>query len=99
MSITYPSLDQLILGHPPGTLLVPVCAKELLVLRILGSRWQRLTKAVVDARDEQIANPTGFGPVEFKFYVARKMTKDNVVGSQMDEIDLPQDFFEWPLPK
>jgi hypothetical protein len=92
-----PILDQLILSNPPGTLLVPVCAKELFVLRTVGINWQRLVKQVVEAHQELMANPTGFGPVDMKIYVTRKYTEDNVMSTMGQSIDLPLELFEWPL--
>lgn len=93
-------LDQLILGNPPGSLLVPLCAKEVLVLRILGSRWQTLSKSVVAAHSELMAHPTGFGAVDTKMYLTRKYSQDNVImGTQVHEIELSPELFVWPLPK
>jgi len=92
-------IDRLILGNPPGTLLVPMCAKEALVLRTLGIRWQRLTTSVTQGYREQMAHPTGFGAVDIKLYLSRKYTEGKIIATQVSEIDIPQDFFEWPLQK
>lgn len=92
-------LDRLIFKAPRNTLLVPVCAKELFVLRTLGTRWQDLTKALTVAYTDLKECPTGFGQIDVKLYVTRKYTQDNVVGTKVHELDLPQELFVWPLSK
>lgn len=92
-------IDHLILNYPPGSVLVPICAKEVLVLRTLGMRWQRLTTTVAKEHESQMKHPTGFGPVTVQLYVSRKYTQDNVIGNQLTEIAIPEEFFEWPLQK
>jgi hypothetical protein len=93
----YQSLDELILKAPTGTLLTPICAKEVLVLRTLGTRWQNVTRTVVRAHNEVIAQGGGFGPVDFKLYITRKYMDGNVVKTIGQEIAIPQEFFTWPL--
>lgn len=95
----YPTLDELILKLPAGSLLVPICAKEVYVLRTIGTRWQSVVKTVVAAHGELMAHPAGFGQTDFKLYVTRKYMRDNVISSVGQEIELPQDIFEWPLSK
>lgn len=95
----YTSLDQLILGLPPGTLLAPICAKEVYVLRSIGVNWQRLLKPVTEAHRDLINHPQGFGPVDFKLYATRKVTEGSVIQTVGQSIDVPQDIFEWPLSK
>lgn len=95
----YPSLDQLILGHPPGTLLTPICAKEVYVLRSIGTNWQRLLKPATEAHRELMSHPAGFGPCDFKLYVTRKVLEGSVIQTVGQSIDVPQEIFEWPLPR
>ncbi len=95
----YPSLDELILAYPPGTLLTPICAKEVYVLRSIGVNWQRLLKPVTEAHAELMAHPEGFGPVDFKLYVTRKVRTGSVIQTAGQSIDVPQEIFEWPLQK
>lgn len=95
----YPSLDDLILSAPHRALLVPMCAKEVLVLRMLGTRWQGLTAQVVQAHSELMAHPEGFGAVDFKLFATRKYMEGNVMKTLGQSIDIPQEFFTWPLSK
>lgn len=95
----YPSLDQLILAYPPGTLLTPICAKEVYVLRTIGVNWQKLLKPITEAHRDLMAHPAGFGPVDFKLYVTRKVTEGSVIQTVGQSIDVPQEIFEWPLSK
>lgn len=95
----YPSLDELILGGAPGSLLTPICAKEVYVLRTIGINWQRLLKPVTQAHQELLANPQGFGPIDFKLYVTRKIAEGSVIQTIGQSIDVPQEIFEWPLSK
>lgn len=95
----YPSLDELILGHPPGTLLTPICAKEVYVLRSIVTNWRHLLKPVTEAHRELMAHPEGFGPVDFKLYVTRKVRTGSVIQTTGQSIDVPQEIFEWPLSK
>lgn len=92
-------IDHLILDYPPGTVLVPICGKEVLVLRTLGTRWQRLATAVAKEHASQMAHPTGFGAIDIKLFMSRKYTQDSVIATQVSEIDIPEEFFEWPLRK
>lgn len=95
----YPSLDERILGSPPGSLLVPTCAKELFVLRTIGTRWQGLVKTVMLAYNELMQHPGGFGSIDFKLYIGRRYREGNVVKTVAQEITVPQEVFEWPLQK
>lgn len=95
----YPSLDQMILTLPHGSLLTPICAKEVYVLRTIGTNWQRLLKPVTEAHREMIEHPEGFGPVDFKLYVTRKIRTGSVIHTAGQSIDVPQEIFEWPLAK
>lgn len=89
----------MILGHPPGTLLTPICAKEVYVLRSIGINWQKLLKPVSEAHTELMAHPEGFGPVDFKLYVTRKTRTGSVIQTVGQSIDVPKEIFEWPLPR
>lgn len=93
----YPSLDEMILSLPPGSLLTPICAKEVFVLRTIGVNWQRLLKPATEAHRELLAHPEGFGPVDFKLYVTRKVTQGALIQTVGQSIDVPQEIFEWPL--
>ena len=95
----YPSLDELILNAPPGSLLTPICAKEVFVLRSIGTNWQRLLRPTTEAHHELMAHPEGFGPVDFKLYVTRKVRTGSVIQTVGQSIDVPQEIFEWPLSK
>lgn len=95
----YPSLDELILNAPQGTLLTPICAKEAYVLRTIGVNWQRLLKPTMEAYNELQAHPGGFGPIDFKLYVTRKVRTGSVIQTAGQSIDVPQEIFEWPLQK
>lgn len=95
----YPSLDEMILSLPQGSLLTPICAKEVYVLRTLGVNWQRLLKPVSEAHRELMADPNGFGPVDMKLYVTRKIRTGSVIQTAGQSIDVPQEIFEWPLSK
>lgn len=95
----YPSLDEMILSLPPGSLLTPICAKEVYVLRSIGTNWQRLLKPVAEAHKELLAHQEGFGPVDFKLYVTRKVRTGSVIQTVGQSIDVPQEIFEWPLPR
>lgn len=95
----YPSLDAMILSMPPGSLLTPICAKEVYVLRTIGINWQRLLKPVAEAHREIITHPQGFGPVDFKLYVTRKVAEGSLIQTIGQSIDVPQEIFEWPLSK
>lgn len=95
----YPSLDKMILERPPGSLLTPICAKEVYVLRTIGINWQRLLKPVTEAHRDLMAHPQGFGPVDFKLYVTRKVTEGSVIQTVGQSVDVPQEIFEWPLSK
>lgn len=95
----YPSLDKMILSGPPGALLTPLCAKEVYVLRTIGMNWQRLLKPVTEAHRELMADPQGFGPVDFKLYVTRKVRTGSIIQTIGQSIDVPQEIFEWPLQK
>lgn len=99
MNKQYPSLDEMILNLPHKSLLTPLCAKEVYVLRTIGTNWQRLLKPVTEAHREMMAHPQGFGPVDFKLYVTRKVTQDSVIQTVGQSIDVPQEIFEWPLSK
>lgn len=93
------SLDRMILDLPPGSLLTPICAKEVYVLRTIGVNWQRLLKPVAEAHQELLAHPEGFGPVDFKLYVTRKIRTGSLIHTAGQSIDVPQEIFEWPLSK
>lgn len=95
----YPSLDEMIFSRPPGSLLTPICAREVYVLRTIGVNWQRLLKPVVEAHRELMTNPQGFGPVDFKLYITRKIVEGSVIQTVGQSIDVPQEIFEWPLSK
>ena len=95
----FPSLDELILNAPQGTLLAPICAKEVFVLRTIGTRWQHLLKPVTDAHRELMAHEHGFGAVDFKLYLTRKAVVGSVIQTVGQSIDVPQEIFEWPLSK
>lgn len=95
----YPSLDELILSGPQHALLTPICAKEVYVLRTIGINWQRLLKPVTEAHRELLAIQQGFGPVDFKLYLTRKVMEGSVIQTIGQSIDVPQEIFEWPLQK
>lgn len=95
----YQSLDHMILTLPQGSLLAPICAKEVYVLRTIGVNWQRLLKPVAEAHREMMEHPEGFGPVDFKLYVTRKIRTGSVIQTAGQSIDVPQEIFEWPLSK
>lgn len=95
----YPSLDEMILSLPQGSLLTPICAKEVYVLRTIGVNWQQLLKPVTEAHRDMMAHPTGFGPVDFKLYVTRKVTEGSLIQTVGQSINVPQEIFEWPLSK
>ena len=91
--------DRIILQGPHNTLLVPICAKEVYVLRTIGVKWSRAAEAAAQMHKELMAHPLGFGPVDFKLYVTRKVTQDAVIQTVGQSLDLPQEIFEWPLSK
>lgn len=95
----YPSLDEMILSLPPGSMLTPICAKEVYILRTIGVNWQKLLKPVTEAHRDLMAHSAGFGPVDFKLYVTRKVTEGSVIQTVGQSIDVPQEIFEWPLSK
>jgi hypothetical protein len=93
------SFDNIILNGPHHALLIPTCAKELFVLRRIGLNWHELVKQVREAQKEMLALPNGFGGVEYKLYVTRKIQDGNVVQVAGQSIDLTKELFEWPLRK
>lgn len=93
----YPSLDELILNYPPGTLLTPICAKEVFVLRTIGTRWQNVARTVAQAHGELMQYPSGFGGTDMKLYITRKYMDGSVVKTVGQEIAIPQELFTWPL--
>lgn len=91
------TLDEIILSGPPNTLLAPICAKEVYVLRTIGTRWQRFVGEVREAQEEAMAMPTGFGLIETRLIVTRKYHDDNVINTAVHEILIPPELFQWPL--
>ena len=92
-------LDSLILRSPQGTILTPICAKEVFVLRTIGIRWQQFVGVATQAQKELMAQPGGFGPADFRLYVTRKSIKEAVISTTGQVVELPQELFEWPLSK
>ncbi len=95
----YPSLDQMILGSQQGTLLTPVCAKEVYVLRTVGIKWQQLAKIAADAHKDLMQHPGGIGSVDFMLYITRKVSQGSVIQTVEQSIQIPREIFEWPLPR
>lgn len=90
-------LDEIILGAPPGTLLTPICAREVYVLRTIGTRWQHFVREVREAQAFASNHPTGFGDINTSVMVLRKYREDSVIGTLAQEIVLPPELFQWPL--
>jgi hypothetical protein len=92
-------LDRIIMQQPQGTILAPMCAKEVYVLRTVGMKWSRVAEAVAQIHRELMAHPAAFGPLDFKLYVTRKASQGSVIQTIGQSLDLPQEVFEWPLSK